>query len=585
MGKDTPAAPAPVDYKGAAEQTSAGNLALAQYTTSANRVNQYTPYGSQTYSNSPTFDQKGYDSAMADYMATGQTGSMGTWVPGTEGSYSGGEGQSYTPGTEGHWDGANAGIKPTGNAPDRNTYMRDNWTQTTNLTPDAQAALDSQLAITKGKSDQANSMLQGVTDSYDKPFDPTKLADYLSGIEGVNVDDLGKAAGFSTSAEFLKQLGNVGQVNTSALTQNGQFNGNTAVDGNTAAATAGAQGLNQNFGRLNDGGQGVNTSAPEYSQGRQDQYSKAAYDAQMALLQPGMDSAETRRRNQLALQGLGSGSEANDNAMGEFNTGRTQQLNNLAAQSVLTGNQMSNADYSQQLAGFQAGNAAEGQRFGQASSAFNTNVNAGQAENAARSQTFAQGLQALQARNAASGQQFAQNQGTFNTNMSGNMANAQLQQMGNQAQQQQFDQGLQSAQFANQGNASQLLLDQSKYDNSLKSLQTNAALQAQGNQAQAQQYGQGLQNYATQWQQDQTLRNMPLNELNALLTGAQVQNPTFTNYALQGQTSGADYADAAAKQGQADQGIWNSQAAAAAQGNQATASGIGAIAGAAMMFY
>ena len=36
------------------------------------------------------------------------------------------------------------------------------------------------------------------------------------------------------------------------------------------------------------------------------------------------------------------------------------------------------------------------------------------------------------------------------------------------------------------------------------------------------------------------LRNQPLNELNSLRTGAQVTNPTFTDYAKQGTTQGAD---------------------------------------------
>jgi len=43
------AAPAAPDYLGAAEKTAAGNLEAAKYATKANRVNQYTPYGSLTY--------------------------------------------------------------------------------------------------------------------------------------------------------------------------------------------------------------------------------------------------------------------------------------------------------------------------------------------------------------------------------------------------------------------------------------------------------------------------------------------------------------------------------------------------------
>lgn len=47
--KDAPAAPPAPDYAGAATATAAGNLESAKYATAANRVNQYSPYGSTTY--------------------------------------------------------------------------------------------------------------------------------------------------------------------------------------------------------------------------------------------------------------------------------------------------------------------------------------------------------------------------------------------------------------------------------------------------------------------------------------------------------------------------------------------------------
>jgi len=48
MGKSASAPPAP-DYAGAAKETAAGNLDAARAATAANRVNQYTPYGSLEY--------------------------------------------------------------------------------------------------------------------------------------------------------------------------------------------------------------------------------------------------------------------------------------------------------------------------------------------------------------------------------------------------------------------------------------------------------------------------------------------------------------------------------------------------------
>jgi hypothetical protein len=47
--KSAPSPPPPPDYEGAARQTAAGNLQNIRAQTQANRVNTYTPYGSQTF--------------------------------------------------------------------------------------------------------------------------------------------------------------------------------------------------------------------------------------------------------------------------------------------------------------------------------------------------------------------------------------------------------------------------------------------------------------------------------------------------------------------------------------------------------
>ena len=44
-----PSAPAPPDYRGAAQETASGNIEAARVATAANRVNQITPYGSLKY--------------------------------------------------------------------------------------------------------------------------------------------------------------------------------------------------------------------------------------------------------------------------------------------------------------------------------------------------------------------------------------------------------------------------------------------------------------------------------------------------------------------------------------------------------
>lgn len=53
MGKSSPSPPPAPDYTGAAKQTAEGNLDAARAAAAANRVNQYTPYGSLVYNRNP----------------------------------------------------------------------------------------------------------------------------------------------------------------------------------------------------------------------------------------------------------------------------------------------------------------------------------------------------------------------------------------------------------------------------------------------------------------------------------------------------------------------------------------------------
>lgn len=53
MGKSSPSPPPAPDYAGAATATAAGNLEATRAAAAANRVNQYTPYGSMVYNRDP----------------------------------------------------------------------------------------------------------------------------------------------------------------------------------------------------------------------------------------------------------------------------------------------------------------------------------------------------------------------------------------------------------------------------------------------------------------------------------------------------------------------------------------------------
>lgn len=94
--------------------------------------------------------------------------------------------------------------------------------------------------------------------------------------------------------------------------------------------------------------------------------------------------------------------------------------------------------------------------------------------------------------------------------------------------------------------------------------------------------GQNAQNQ--QLQLLTALQNQPLNILNAVRSGSQVTNPTFTPVPTQATTAGPDLLSAAQGQGQYDQGVYNGGVASANSGNSATAGIAGAAATAAMVF-
>lgn len=78
-------------------------------------------------------------------------------------------------------------------------------------------------------------------------------------------------------------------------------------------------------------------------------------------------------------------------------------------------------------------------------------------------------------------------------------------------------------------------------------------------QAQLQGIGLGMQQQGQQFGQGAYLRNLPLNELNALRTGNQVQQPQFGGFSQQGQTAGPDYMGAANASYNAQLGNANAQ--------------------------
>jgi hypothetical protein len=161
FGKSDPP-PAP-DYTAAANATAAGNLEAARYATEANRINQYTPYGSLEYTRTPTgsIDYNAYNRAMDDYnrsLASYNAGSAQsqTQTPLNEFINTFGYGNEPYPSSGGAVSGTQNRTAPI--RPELESFRTsgEKWSQTMRLTPEAQSALDQQLALNRKYGEVAN---------------------------------------------------------------------------------------------------------------------------------------------------------------------------------------------------------------------------------------------------------------------------------------------------------------------------------------------------------------------------------------------------------------------------------------------
>jgi len=149
-------------------------------------------------------------------------------------------------------------------------------------------------------------------------------------------------------------------------------------------------------------------------------------------------------------------------------------------------------------------------------------------------------------------------------------------QMELQGQGQQFQQDLAGAQFQNQAQAQ-------GFGQGMAQNQQNFGMMSGANQQNFQQDLSASQ-YANTLRQQQIAeqmqkRAMPLNEMNALLTGAQVAMPTMPSFNTSTSAGGVNYSGAAKDQYSAGMDAYNAKQ----QQNQSLMSGIGSVAGIAAM--
>lgn len=138
MGKSSPKAP---DYTAAAEATGQSSRENTEAQTWANRPDQYSPFGSTTWSQSPQYDP-----------TTGQT--------------------------------------------------LNKWTQNTTLDPNSQRALDSQLELQTGRSELANSLMPRAQNEFGQAMDWSQFSRMGGVPQGTNLDGSEKYRQDSENAIF-----------------------------------------------------------------------------------------------------------------------------------------------------------------------------------------------------------------------------------------------------------------------------------------------------------------------------------------------------------------------------------------------
>jgi hypothetical protein len=408
------------------------------------------------------------------------------------------------------------------------------------LTPEAQATLEAQQRVERALSGLGEQAIGRVQNVYGTDFTPQGLPAQQFQFGGYG------------NLPTVPELQGRARSDVSALPVN--F-GPTA--GQYGMAAGGPQGLNLQ-GLDTSGISGVQTGAGQFGtaqggpaaptlQGQLDTSQLAAMpvgagmtaqQAIMSRLDPQLQRQRAQLETQLANQGLVRGGEAFNAAIAE----QQQQENDLRTQAALQGISLDMAARQQGLGEAQALGGFANQA---ALAGFGAGQQATGAQNAAIAQNAQLALQSGQFANQAQAQQFAQRLAAGEFGRDAQMASFQTgqaaQEAVNRAIAQNFQQGLGAAGAYNAAAGQQFgqemdiagLYNASLAQNqqaALQQAQAQAALQAQGfNQAQAAANFQNAQRQAA-LQEQLALRALPLNEVAAIMGGAQVQMPQFQAY-------------------------------------------------------
>jgi hypothetical protein len=573
MGKKSPKPPPAPDYAAAAQQQGQANLDAARLTARISNPNISTPYGGQkvTFGKS-MFDETGYNKAMEDYNkqleAFNQQQIEGAGAIDRDGDMYGlyGGGVSRVGGV----------AKPTAPTREQFTQMTDQDTPYIEqyLSEEQQKILDAQQRVELGLSGLGETALGTAQDIIGKRFNPnlrnlqTELGGYGQVQGAPDLMGMGRSSGdvqaFDyTAAPDLERYGLARGGPRGGMF--GLASGDVApLQQQTALDTSGVANV-QYAPNLSAFGFARGEVPTEQLQRGFDTSQLAAMPVsagttgQQAILSRVMPQIQEQRQmleTQLANQGIPRGSEAYNRAIRE----QQQQENDAVQQAALQGLQL---DMAARQQGFGEAQAAAQFANQAALGQFGIGTTAADVYNRALQQNVGTALSQQQAQNVAQQQDFAQRvaagefgnvaqQALFGAGVQGaqlqNQAIAQnfgqfqsAQQMQNQAIAQNQDAALRAYQalLAGQGQAFGQQMDTQAARNAALAQNQNVAAQQQqmANAAQLQQYNQALQNaqfgntaLQQSLQQQLALRNQPLNEIAALMSGVQVNMPQFQGY-------------------------------------------------------
>jgi hypothetical protein len=309
-GKRTPmgggkggGAPPPPDYAGAAQQTAAGNLEAARSASAANRINQFTPYGSLQYTQTPTktLDSKAYQGALESWRASGKEG----------------------------------------DEPDPSQFMAFNpdagWTATQSLSPEQQQLLDYQNQTSMGLGKLAGQGLGYVENMLNTPFDTSRLAELQSRVNPADMQRFTGQANLGQMSDAERQL-RAGQA-PNLQTSIGQ---NAGMEGWDRASNLMMQRLDPQMQRQSErldaqlAAQGIPLGSEAYTRAKQDL---------------AMQQNDLRTQAQLQAQNVQQNLFGQELQAGQF--GNQAMLGQNQAQLANLGftNQAQQADFANQLAG------------------------------------------------------------------------------------------------------------------------------------------------------------------------------------------------------------------------------------------